>query len=112
MIMETERFLERLAAADAGTRTERAPARLKARIYSALVSRLTETGRLLSLAATKAGGTGLCVFEETVAPLGEHLGSMNVCRICHARVLAERLERAPVFWPNCPYSAFHHPPNT
>ena len=50
--MDDERWLEQLAGkvdfdtADAG----RAPARLKAQIYSALVSHLSETGPLLSLA--------------------------------------------------------------
>jgi hypothetical protein len=33
---------------------------------------------------------------------------MNPCRVCHARVLGERLERAPIFWPGCPYSEFHN----
>ncbi len=109
--MNTERWLERLAtAAEIGGReSARAPARLKARIYSALVSRLSDTGPLLSLATMKAAGCGLCVFEEAVAalPVGERLGAMNVCRVCHARVLAERLDRAPIFWPHCPYSEFH-----
>jgi hypothetical protein len=112
MTMDTERLLERLAAADADRASEPAPARLKARIYSRLINRLSETGRLLSLTATKAGGAGLCVFEETLAalPLGDEIRSMNPCRVCHARVLAERLERAPIFWPHCPYSEFHHGP--
>jgi hypothetical protein len=109
--MDTEHLLEQLAAADAHGRADRAPARLKARIYSALMSRQSETGGLLSLTATKARGAGLCVFEEAVAalPVGEQVGSMNLCRVCHARILAERLERAPIFWPHCPYSEFHHP---
>lgn len=110
--MDTEHLLERLAAADADRAPDRAPARLKAKIYSGLISRLSETGRLLSLTATKAGGAGLCVFEETVAalPLGEQIGSVNPCRVCHARILAERLEHAPIFWPHCPYSEFHRCP--
>jgi hypothetical protein len=106
----TERLLERLAAADTDAVPERAPARLKATIYSALVNRLSETGPLLSLAETKADGARLCVFEHTLAalPLGERIGSMNPCRICHARVLGEQLDRAPIFWPGCPYSEFHN----
>ncbi len=109
--MNTERFLERLAAAAASRPDERAPARLKARIYSSLIQRLSETGTLLSLTATKASGSALCVFEETVAslPVGERIKSMNPCSVCHARVLAERLDTAPIFWPHCPYSEFHHP---
>jgi hypothetical protein len=102
-------LLERLAAADVERVSEGAPARLKARIYSGLIDRLSDTGPLLSLTATKADGAALCVFEEALAmlPLGEPVGSMNLCRVCHARVLAERLDRAPIFWPNCPYAEFH-----
>jgi len=111
--MDDDRWLERLAdMTDFATGTpERAPARLKARIYSALVNRQSETGPLLSLAATKAAGRGLCVFEQAIAslPVGERIGSMNPCRVCHARVLAERLDHAPIFWPHCPYAGFHRP---
>jgi len=108
--MTTEELLERLAAIDDDPSAERAPARLKSRIYSALVSRLTETGPLLSLDAIKRSGTRLCVFEEVVAalPKGAQIGSRNPCRICHARVLGERLEWAPIFWPGCPYAEFHN----
>jgi hypothetical protein len=109
--MNDERWLEGLAdAADFDTAPpERAPARLKSQIYSALVSKQAETGPLLSLAATKAAGSGLCVFEHGVValPLGERIGSMNPCRVCHARVLAERVDHAPIFWPHCPYAHFH-----
>jgi hypothetical protein len=50
------------------------------------------------------------VFENmlTVLPLGTDLDSANPCRICHARVLGERMEHAPIFWPGCPYSEFHN----
>lgn len=112
--MDTEHLLERLAATDVDTTLERAPARLKAKIYSALVTRLAETRPLLPLAASKADGGRLCVFEELLRalPVGEQqserLGTMNPCRLCHARVLGERLEWAPIFWPGCPYSKFHN----
>ncbi len=108
MSMDTEGLLERLAAA-AASASVRAPARLKARIYSRLIERLSESGPLQSLPATKAEGAGLCVFEEAVAamPLGEGLQSVNPCLVCHARVLGERLDHAPIFWPHCPYSEFH-----
>jgi hypothetical protein len=109
--MDINRWLEQLAGETDFTTaaTARAPARLKAKIYSALVNELSETGPLLSLAATKAAGSGLCVFEEAIAslPVGERIGSMNPCRVCHARVLAERIDRAPIFWPHCPYAGFH-----
>lgn len=105
-----ERWLQQLAArsdVDDGA-PDRAPAALKARLYSALIERLAESGPLLSLAATKACGNSLCVFEEAVALLrSERLGSMNPCNVCHARVLGERLDHAPVFWAHCPYAEFH-----
>ena len=108
--MDTNAVLETLGAADLEPSGTEAPARLKARIYSALVSRMAETGPLLGLDETKACGGRLCIFEEVVAALpGERVGSMNPCRVCHARVLGERLDHAPIFWPGCPYSEFHNP---
>ena len=108
--MTAEELLERLAAMDDGPSAERAPARLKSKIYSALVGRLTESGPLLSLDAIKQSGGRLCVFEEIVAALPDRaqIGASNPCRVCHARVLGERLEWAPIFWPGCPYSEFHN----
>jgi hypothetical protein len=108
--MSDERWFANVAAsADVDEqRSPAAPARLKSRIFSALVRQLTERGSLLTLAESKSCGGGLCVFEEAVVLLGnERLGSMNPCNVCHARVLGERLEHAPIFWPNCPYSDFH-----
>ena len=107
--MDTDHWLERVAALDADPSPEPAPARLKSRIYSALVNRLSDTGPLLSLPDTKAAGSELCVFEECVAalPIGERLASSNLCRACHARLLAEHMDSAPIFWPHCPYAAFH-----
>jgi hypothetical protein len=106
--MDNDRLLRRLAATDSAWPAP-APARLKARIYSALVETLSAEAPLLSLATLKASGSGLCVFEHAVAviPFGEPLGTRNPCRVCHARVLAERLEHAPIFWPHCPYAEFH-----
>ena len=108
--MELEVWLERLSAADPGEQqSERAPGRLKASIYSAVVNQLSEAGTLRPLEATKTSGYGLCVFEEVVRllPGGEQLGSMNLCRACHARLLAERMNNAPIFWSHCPYAEFH-----
>jgi hypothetical protein len=111
-MMDAERWFEELAH-DAGSDDAAAPllapARLKARIYSALVQQLSRTGPLLTLSATRAAGSGLCVFEEAIAaiPVGEAIGSMNPCRVCHARILGETVEHAPIFWPHCPYAAFH-----
>lgn len=86
----------------------RASARLKSRIYSSLVQELAKSGPLLSLAETKASGAALCVFEELVriVPVGEAAKAKNCCRVCHARVLAERIEHAPIYWPHCPYVRF------
>jgi hypothetical protein len=107
--MTDDLWFERLADATAPMR-EATPPRLKSRIYSAVVARLAESGPLLDLAATKAAGNRLCVFEEvlTVLPLGDRVRSMNPCRVCHARVAGERLDHAPIFWPGCPYSEFHN----
>ncbi len=108
--MDTHHLLERLAAEDIDGSSERAPARLKSRIYSALVNHLAEAEPLRSLSATKASGCRLCVFENVVTalPLSDEVTSRNPCRMCHARVLAERLSWAPIFWPGCPYSEFHN----
>jgi hypothetical protein len=107
--MSDDLWFERLAAAT-GDVTERAPARLKSKIYSALLARMAESGSLLDLTDTKDAGARLCVFEHalTMLPVGTEIRSMNPCRICHARVLGERMEHAPIFWRGCPYSEFHN----
>jgi hypothetical protein len=108
----TDRWFEELARiTDFDERSiVRAPARLKSRIYSAIVRQQAADGPLLSLTEVKASGRDLCVFEAAlrVMPLGERVKMMNPCRICHARVLGERLDHAPIFWPSCPYSEFHN----
>ena len=88
----------------------RAPARLKSRIYSALIERQQSDGPLLSLSEVKARGRRLCVFEELVqiAPVGESTKQPNFCRVCHARILAENVENAPVYWSGCPYAQFQN----
>jgi hypothetical protein len=110
--MSDDRWFEQLAgAADASAAgTDRAPARLKSRVYSAVMRELAESGPLQDLADTRACGERLCVFEHVVSlmPVGPELRSKNLCAVCHARVLGERLERAPIFWSGCPYSRFHH----
>ena len=87
----------------------RAPARLKSRIYSALMRRAAEAGPLRSLTATEEVGYALCVFEKFVQilPLGTTLDSLNYCRVCHGRILGEKLDSAPIFWKGCPYADFH-----
>ena len=107
--MSDDRWFERLAEATGDVTPEPAPARLKSKIYSALLARMAEQASLLDLADTKAAGARLCVFENVLdsVPLGTSIHSMNPCRICHARVLGERMDHAPIFWPGCPYSDFH-----
>jgi hypothetical protein len=108
--MSDDLWFERLAETTGEETPERAPARLKSKVYSALVARMAESGPLLDLAPTKDAGGRLCVFERslTLLPLGREIRSMNPCRICHARVLGEHMEHAPIFWPGCPYSDFHN----
>ena len=90
------------------TPAPRAPSRLKARIYSALMLRESASKTLRSIPETKAEGSKLCVFEELVriAPVSAKMKSLNICRICHARVLGESMEKPPIFWANCPYVEF------
>ena len=107
---ERDFFENVFAAADPGGRlASRAPARRKSRTYSRLMLRQAESGPLLSINETKASGRGLCVFEQLVriAPFREDFKQRNFCRACHARKLAEVLEKAPIYWGNCPYSEFH-----
>ena len=106
--MDTDQLLERLAALDADAQPPRAPSRLRSKIYSALVNRLSATGPLLGLSASAAAGFDLCIFEKALAALpgGERIESKNPCRVCHARILGERLDRAPIYWPGCPYADF------
>ena len=109
--MDPDRFFLTLAEDDDANEPERAPARLKSQVYSALVAQQASTKPLLGLQETRAAGGGLCVFEHVVstAPIGDHAKTMNPCRVCHARVLAEHMDHAPIYWPNCPYAAFHRP---
>lgn len=107
--MDEERYFTRLADMTDTTpaTSERAPARLKARLYSAIVAKLAASGPLRSLPATQAAGRDLCVFENLLrAAPGERIASMNPCRVCHARLLAERFESPPIYWPHCPYVEF------
>ena len=109
--MDSERFFSKLADTTEPTHdADTAPARLKSRIYSRLLAEQAATGRLLSLVETRDAGRPLCVFEAAVsyAPVSHAIKSMNPCYVCHARHLAERLDRAPIFWPHCPYSEYHH----
>jgi len=104
-----DRFFEKLAESEP-VRAMPAPARLKSRVYSALLRRQGESGPLASLSDTKIAGRGLCVFEQVVeiSPAPTALKCMNYCHICHARILAERIEHAPIYWSHCPYVRFQN----
>ena len=107
--MNDERFFTILAEKTGAvpSATERAPARLKSRLYSALVAAQAASGPLRSLPATKAAGRALCVFEQVLHVIpDERITSLNPCRVCHARILAEHLESPPIYWRHCPYVDF------
>jgi hypothetical protein len=86
----------------------RAPSSLKARLYSSLIHEQQASGSLASLDQTVAAGYGICVFEKLVqiAPVGDAAKSPFFCHVCHARVLGETFDKAPIFWPHCPYVDF------
>lgn len=93
--------------ADATPATERASSRLKSRILSRLIELEQGEGPLRVLSANRAQGDSLCVFEHLVAAMPSgNLQSRNPCRVCHARVLGEHVENAPIYWPGCPYAQF------
>lgn len=104
--VKVERLLQGAAAVEPSARA--ASSRLKSRIFSGLQLEQQQSGPLLSLVETHAAGGKLCVFEELVriAPAGEAVKQKNPCRVCHARVLGERVENAPIYWPGCPYVRF------
>jgi hypothetical protein len=108
--MTDEAWFQQLADATGFAGDDRTPAHLKSKVYSSLVTSMAQSGPLLDLRDVKDAGGHLCVFEHAIAllPVGAGAGSMNPCRICHARVLGERLAHAPIFWPGCPYSEFHN----
>jgi hypothetical protein len=108
--MTDEVWFQQLADLTTIASEDQAPAPLKSKVYSSLVTSMAQSGPLLDLRDVKDAGGHLCVFEQAIAmlPVGADVGSMNPCRICHARILGERLEHALIFWPGCPYSQFHN----
>ena len=86
---------------------ERASSRLKSRIFSKLVALEQAEGPLRMLSQSRDSGEQLCIFEQAVAILpSEDLQSRNPCAVCHARVLGEHVENAPIYWPGCAYARF------
>jgi hypothetical protein len=108
--VKQEDFVSRAIFGAGEPETVRAPSTLKSRIFSAMQQEQAATGPLRSLTQTKSDGRSLCVFEELVAiaPVGEDMKSRNPCRVCHARVLGERVKDAPIWWPHCPYVNFQN----
>jgi hypothetical protein len=106
---DEDRWFEEFAAVtDSSAEPSRAPARLRSRIYTALIREQQRTGQLASVSSTRAAGRKLCVFEQLVeiTPAGETTKSRYFCQVCHARILAENFEHPPIWWPNCPYAEF------
>ena len=95
--MADEVWFQQLAATTRFAGEDRAPAHLKSKVYSSMVTNMAQSGPLLDLRDVKDGGGHLCVFEHALAmlPVEAGVGSMNPCRICHARVLGERLGMRP-----------------
>ena len=102
-----EDWFERLAEA-AAPEPSRVSSRLKSRIYSALMSAAAAQGPLASLHACEEHGRPLCLWERLVqiSPVPETIKSRNHCYLCHARLLAEHVDGAPLPWRGCPYAAF------
>lgn len=90
--------------------TRRAPSRLKSRAYTALIRAQQAEGPLQDVTSTKQHGHGLCVFEELVqiAPVGQPVKQSFYCHVCHARLLGENVDDAPIYWPHCPYVRFQN----
>ena len=85
----------------------RVSSRLKSRIFSKLIQMEQEQGPLRILSESRAAGEELCIFEAAVAAIpSDDLQSRNPCAVCHARVLGERVEQAPIYWPGCAYTKF------
>ncbi len=106
---QDDEFFSRLAQkTESAAGVKRAPSRLKSKTYSALIRRQQQSGPLLHLGETRRAGRGLCVFESfwEHMPLGASAKCFNCCSICHARVLGENVEPAPIYWGHCPYVAF------
>lgn len=103
-----DEFFAHLARLGDAAGEERAPARLKSRLYSALMRKQEESGPLRGLGETRAHGYGLCVFESgwQRAISADAAQRFNCCKVCRVRVLAEHIEKAPIRWRNCPYVAF------
>ena len=85
----------------------RVSSRLQSRIFSRLIEMQQEQGPLRTLSASRETGEKLCIFEAALAALpSDDLQARNPCAVCHARLLGESVERAPIYWPGCAYAKF------
>lgn len=104
---QDEGLMQRLLRLAEAEVPERVSSRLQSRIFSKLIELEQEQGPLRVLSESRTAGHKLCIFESVVAALpGDDLPSRNPCAVCHARILGERVEQAPIFWPGCPYAKF------
>lgn len=99
-------FFENLVDRQEQDATAPAPARLKAKLYSALLQRSQEDTSLRALSDTRRAGYELCLWEKAMQVV-PGVGRLNHCRFCHARLLGESFEHAPLGWAGCPYAQFH-----
>ena len=87
--------------------TASSSSRLKSRIFSQLIEMEQAEGPLRILSESRDAGEKLCVFEHTVALLpSDSLQAKNPCAVCHARILGETVENAPIYWPGCAYARY------
>ena len=100
-------LFRRAAGAEEEDAAPASSSRLKSRILSMLIDLEQDEGPLRILRESREAGERLCIFEQAVAMLpSDELQSRNPCSVCHARVLGETVEKAPIFWPGCPYAKF------
>ena len=109
MNSDSEQFVEDFWEQCSDAELPAASSRLKSQLYSRMIATQELNGPLVQLGESKARGRELCVFEQIMAAVPmKHLQEYQYCKICHARVLGEAVDNAPVFWPNCPYAEFQN----
>ena len=109
----SDKFFEQLSAAVEPATNETLSARLKSRVYSALIRAQAAVAPLRPLSECHADGRELCAFEKSASlvriagsAIANKIESLNLCSVCHARVLGENMEKPPIVWRGCPYGKF------
>ena len=102
--MDDERWLERVAAAtdfDADRAGARAGAAQGAHLFRAREPPGADRSPPHAWVRRRQPAADCACSKQPspCCPSADRIGSMNPCRVCHARVLAERLDDAPIFWP-------------